>query len=95
MGAGLKRATAATALTRLTDGQRSVLAATGDRWMDLDALTEAAGIGGASPRETTARIANRLVREFVLDKEGPRTSPRWRISEHAASMVTARTPPSR
>jgi len=92
MGAGLKRATAATAMTRLTDGQRSVLAAMGDQWMDLDALTKAADVGGVSPRETTARIANALVRSFVLDKEGARASPKWRVSEHVVSMVTRTLP---
>jgi hypothetical protein len=78
MGAGLQRAFAATAVTRLTDQQRSVVAVMSDEWMTADQIAQAAGIGGFSPRETAARIANRLARDFVIDKGGTRMAPTWR-----------------
>lgn len=81
MGAGLQRAYAAAAVTRLTDQQRSVLAVMTERWMTADEIAEAAGLGGYSPRETAARIANRLSRDFVLDKGGTRAAPLWRRTQ--------------
>ncbi len=78
MGAGLRRAFAATAMTRLTDQQRSVLSVVGDEWIDSDAIAEAAGIKGYSPREIAARVANALAKDFVLEKGGTRSAPKWR-----------------
>jgi len=78
MGAGIQRAFAAAAITRLTGQQRGVVAIMSDEWMTADQIAQAVGIGGTSPRETAARIANRLARDLVIDKGGTRAVPMWR-----------------
>lgn len=84
MGAGLRRAFAATARTRLTDRQKTVLAVMGDTWMTADQIAEATGIKGYSPREMVSRTANELARQFVLEKGGTRSAPTWRRATNAS-----------
>lgn len=81
MGAGLQRAFAATAITRLTDQQRGILAVMSDQWMSADQIADAAGLKGFSPRETASRVANRLARDYVLEKGGTRHAPLWRRTQ--------------
>ncbi len=87
MGAGLQRAFAATALTRLSDRQRSILAVLSDEWMTSDQIAAAAGVQGYSPREIAATAANRLAKDFLAEKGGTRSHPLWR--RHPTSRSTS------
>lgn len=84
MGAELQRAIATTAMSRLTDRQRRVLAVMGAEWMNSNQIATAANIRGYSPREIAARTANALAREYVLEKGGTRSAPLWRKTSSAA-----------
>lgn len=82
MGAGLQRALAATALTRLNPDQRKVHETLTHDWMNLDELADKANIRCSSPRETAARHANRLVKLYLAEKSGSRAKPVWRRKQY-------------
>ena len=78
MGEGLKRAFAATAMTRMTEQQKLVFGVLTQDWMTADQIADATGIKGYSPREIVSKAANSLTKNHVIEKGGTRQKPVWR-----------------
>ena len=78
MGAGLQRAFAATAISRLTDRQRQVYDALTHDWLSALEIADKAQIKTYSGRETAAKFAIQLTKLGLAEKGGTRSQPVWR-----------------